>query len=178
MLVPKNFPIFLEEFIDVKNGDVVYVNNDTRLKLNMQHKGVAFYTIGQRIPYIEKPFHLDKLYVIDKDIINNVLFVGKYNHYKLFSTCVYVHITQWHWLSESHKHSFLNSVNKCVLWQGFSRCRLPQDLIQTKVSFAMYSEWVKFQMDKPVRAPTVGQFVVFYDDNICVGSGPIAKTVK
>lgn len=143
---------FLEKKIEHHPGKIVLDNNVVG-----EHVGLPFYTIGQRIGitgYNEKP-----LYVVSKDIVNNILVIGGEDDPKLYAGTVQV--ADMNWLEEPKKYPL-----NCLV-----RLRHRQELQKCTVTKHGKNILVKFQ--KPERAVTPGQFAVFYKRNICLGGGVV-----
>ncbi len=152
-----NYPAFLQKRlgkIEIKEGSVL---DKERNKLGT-HLGLPFYTIGQRKGLgisAKKP-----LYVIRIDVKNNVLIVG------------------------SDQDLYSNELkSRDVIWISGKRPKLPLKckaqvrynmLEQTAVVRRRTSD-ISYQVvfDKPVRAITPGQSIVFYKDNEVLGGGII-----
>jgi tRNA-uridine 2-sulfurtransferase len=152
---------FLAQKIKSKIGDIV----DLEGKVVGQHRGVAFYTIGQRqglgiggsAPY----------YVMSKDIKTNTLVVSHDPDQKEFQTDS-LQITNTNWLISEPKKKFV-----CQ-----ARFRHQQKLQTVTVSIAKDSDQqehtvyeVKFK--KPQSAVASGQSVVLYKGKVCLGGGVI-----
>lgn len=90
-----NLKDFLSQKISPKIGEIHDVNG----KKIGEHEGVFYYTIGQRkgIEVGGGP----ALYVIKKDLVNNVLTVGPKESLELYKTEII--LTDWHWLNNQHK---------------------------------------------------------------------------
>jgi tRNA-specific 2-thiouridylase len=90
-----NLKDFLSQKISPKIGEI----HDVRGKKIGEHEGVWFYTIGQRkgIEVGGGP----ALYVIKKDLVNNILTVGPKESLELYTT--EINLTDWHWLNKDYK---------------------------------------------------------------------------
>lgn len=164
----KKFKSFLNEFILAKPGDIVSNFNEVIGK----HDGLMFYTLGQReglkIGGIKGSIN-EPWYVVDKDIKNNRLIVsqGK-NHPMLYSQGLIC--SNIHWL---YKPSTLplNCYAKTRYRQNDEPCILsPEDNSKGRTHYVMFSNMQ--------RAITPGQFIVFYDKNICLGGATIEGMIK
>jgi tRNA-uridine 2-sulfurtransferase len=174
---------FLRRRLKEKPGRVV----DTSGKIIGTHKGVWFYTIGQRggwnlTPAGQKRFATDgatpAMYVIEKDAKKNILTVG--------------------FGAETYKGNFgitnLNLINSCscalpagrqVLSGACACCarflsnenhllvriRHGGDLIKAKVKIK--NSELLAQLEDPQRGVAAGQSAVFYADGKCLGGGVI-----
>lgn len=147
----KDYREFLSEFIkdEIKPGPIVNTTGD----ILGQHKGLQFYTVGQREGLgISLGY---PLYVIKIDIKNNRLVVGTGD--EVYSTCCEVEMANFK-LEEPlkakvrirHKHEPQDAEITPI---GGNRCR---------VTF-----------DKPQRAITPGQAAVFYNGDVVIGGGTI-----
>ncbi len=90
-----NLKDFLSQKISPKVGDVL----DNNGKKIGEHEGVWFYTIGQR-----KGIEIGggpALYVIKKDLTNNILVVGPKESLELYSK--EVELIDWHWINQIYK---------------------------------------------------------------------------
>lgn len=139
--------------IENKAGDFV----DTNGNVLGRHKGVYYYTIGQRkglgIPS-NKP-----LYVIDIDIKNNKVVIGDNNEtFKNELTA-----KNLNWISIDKLEKELNTK---------ARIRYGAKEVPVKIT-PIKDNKVKVIFDTPQRAITPGQSVVFYDDDIVLGGGII-----
>lgn len=122
-----------------------------------EHRGLAFYTIGQR-KGIGIPSAVP-LYVIDKDISNNCLIVGKKDELGK------------DWLLANNANWISNN-------QPVSPFRA-----QVKIRYRAHESWGKItpldeqrfhiKFDNPLRDITPGQAAVLYDDDVCLGGGVI-----
>ncbi len=120
------------------------------------HDGAIFYTIGQR-----KGLGLggegDAWYVVEKDISKNVVFVERgENHPALFKDKLKAH--EFTWIAEPP-----STPCKC-----HAKIRYRQ--VETPCTLTTDCEVL---FDKPQRAITPGQSVVFYKGDVCLGGAVI-----
>ena len=151
---------FLMSRIPEKDGDIVDIDSG---KVVGQHKGVYFYTLGQReglriggqqIPY----------FVVSKDIEKNIVFVGHgTDHPKM-----YKHEVQ---LENIH---FINPQTEERLRQSKEQLTASIRYRQKPQPGVLDIENKKFVFDQPQRAVTSGQSLVLYSGEECLGGGVIA----
>ena len=135
-------------------GDICLTNGTVIGK----HKGLMYYTIGQRkglnVSYSEP------LYVVSLDVINNRLIVGSNDD--LFKDE----------LVASDVNLLSDSINGVLYAKVRSRGELK------RVSLTLLdNDCIKVKFYDKERAITPGQSVVFYDDNNCCLGGGIIKEV-
>lgn len=168
---------FLRERLGENPGDVV----DTRGRVIGRHKGLWFYTIGQRHGFdsafqVKDIEGIDKtaippFYVIAKDAEKNQLVVG-------FGAETYrdsFSIEDIHWINESSQPSVISYQNDALSesWnlksEGLSvRIRHTGKLISCRLSENT------IVLSEPVQGIASGQSAVLYDGDSCLGGGVIA----
>lgn len=155
---------FLSKYTIKKPGDIY----DTSGKKIGKHTGVAFYTIGQRrgleIPAQtadSKPY-----YVVSKEASTNTLIVAQGGDRTLEKQDIYAQ--ELHWL-DGKIHSLPLDCE--------ARIRYHQPLSNVSVSFEQgdvnLSGRLRVHFDKPQRFAAPGQFIVFYDKDVVLGSAII-----
>lgn len=163
-----NMTEFLKERIPETPGNIVFKGpspGDGENRVLGQHRGLAFYTIGQReglnIGGLEMPY-----YVVEKRPKTNELVVSSNFHEALYRDELIA--SQMNWLvdSEIASASGLAKTLKCC-----ARIRYRQPLERCTVTANGDKLHVKF--DKPQRAVTPGQFIVFYDHDVVIGGAVI-----
>ena len=133
------------DFLD-ENGNVIG-----------RHKGVIFYTIGQRRGIgtgFGKP-----MYVIGKNADNNTVTLGESE--LLFTDTLYA--DNLNWIAFEYPESEF-------------KCRAKTRYRQTEQPCTVYPQGrntVRVVFDEKIRAVTPGQHVVFYDGDIVLGGGVI-----
>ena len=158
------FREFLSRYIPVQKGEIQTPDG----KVIGQHDGVCFYTLGQRqglgIGGVrgagEEPW-----YVVAKDIDNNILIAAQgHDHPLLFSqrlTAVDIH-----WISgQSPEIPF-----KCHAKTRYRQSDQPCEIVKSEDSIYQVS------FEQRQRAVTPGQFIVFYQGDLCLGGGIIDTT--
>ncbi len=141
---------------DIKPGPVVDKENNVL----GQHKGIAFYTIGQREGLgIAKGY---PLYVIKINPKNNCITVGKKED--VYADEFLLRDT----------HFILTSLKKKVALKVRIRYNHPE--APARIMFLNHKIKVKFK--KPQFAVTPGQSAVFYDKDIVLGGGIIDKVLR
>ena len=124
-----------------------------------RHKGVIFYTIGQRRGIgtgFGKP-----MYVIGKNADNNTVTLG--GNELLFTDTLYA--DNLNWIAFEYPESEFKCKAKTRYRQTEQPCTVyPQGRNTVRVVF-----------DEKIRAVTPGQHVVFYDGDIVLGGGTIIK---
>lgn len=150
---------FLQQRLAKKPGVVIDCETGKRVGT---HEGLAFYTIGQReglgIGGSEMPY-----YVVDKDTDKNILCVAKGNHHPfLYHDSLYA--SSVHWISGAP--SFFPF--SCA-----AKIRYRQD--EQRVTLVPCDKGVRVEFERPQRAVTPGQSVVFYRGDVCLGGGIIEK---
>ena len=151
------FPEFLNRYLPVNTGSIVDENG---IEIG-EHKGLYFYTIGQRQGLgIGGVKNRDEKawYVADKDFDqNNLIVVQDNNHPLLFSS--ELKVSNINWLKQPNKKNIT------------AKIRYRQEDQECEIHQAEGNLYVKFK--NPQRAVTPGQFIVFYEDEICLGGGEI-----
>lgn len=151
----RNFREFLGDYITYKEGNLETLSG----KVVGTHQGVAFYTIGQRKGLkIGGPG--DAWFVVGKDVERNVVFVEQGNdHPALYRESLTA--TDISWVSEAPQFP-LRCTAKIRYRQEDQACTVTSDNDKLVVTF-----------DKPQRAVTPRQAIVFYQDTTCLGGALI-----
>ncbi|MGB5278642.1 MAG: tRNA 2-thiouridine(34) synthase MnmA [Gammaproteobacteria bacterium] len=159
----RRFDTFLQRYLPAKPG---MIQSDSGEHLG-KHNGLMYYTIGQRKGLgigglqnaDESPW-----YVIDKDIDNNILVVGQgHDHPRLYhNTLETRHI---HWINRT-----ATAITNCT---AKIRYRQPDQPCTIETGSA---ERPVIRFDRPQRAITPGQSVVFYRGDVCLG-GAVIETM-
>lgn len=155
----RKFKDFLQTYLPAKQGDI-YTDDGVCIG---KHDGLMYYTIGQRggigIGGVsgrpEEPW-----FVLHKDLDNNRLIVGQgHEHPYLMSTELTAYKLDW---VVAPPADGAKLVAKTRYRQPDQACTLYYDADKVRVIF-----------DEPQRAVTLGQSVVFYDGDVCLGGGVI-----
>lgn len=146
-----DFQTFLKQYVKAEPGPMVLTDGTVM----GEHKGLAYYTIGQRQgieiggtgPY----------YVVDKRIKDNTLVICQgADHPSLFSNwCTFA---EEHWVSGQRPAEQFECAVKIRYRSPDIRCTVTGNQIT---------------FNEPARAVTPGQFVVFYDGDVLLGGGVI-----
>lgn len=152
---------FLMSRIPEEKGEIRDIDTD---ELVGEHKGIYFYTLGQRegigiggqaVPY----------FVVDKDKEHNILYVGHgTDHPKLYKK--EVELENLHLINEDNQEWILQ---ENLGLSGAVRYRQKPQPGHLKLIDDKYF----FIFDEPQRAVTSGQSLVIYKDDECLGGGVI-----
>ena len=155
------FPEFLKNYIPENPGPIF----DEKGKKIGNHRGLPFYTLGQRqglgIGGIKEAKN-SPWYVVKKNIKDNSIIAVQGNaHPSLYSS------------SLKTNNSFL--INKLVdsKFKGTAKVRYRQEDQECEIKKNKDSLTVQFL--SPQRAITPGQSVVIYKDEVCLGGGEISQ---
>tara|TARA_R110002126_G_scaffold273866_1_gene418657 strand:- start:198666 stop:199763 length:1098 start_codon:yes stop_codon:yes gene_type:complete len=161
------FKSFLNEFMLATPGPMESTDGETL----GQHDGLMFYTMGQRqglniggvrnAP--DAPW-----YVVDKSLATNTLLVAQgTDHPMLYSNGLIC--GPIHWLNPMPDDTFPKTcMAKTRYRQAEQACLIsPEDQNQHVIMFSA-----------PQRAITVGQYIVFYEQNICLGGAVIEQIIR
>ncbi|MGH8051890.1 MAG: tRNA 2-thiouridine(34) synthase MnmA [Arenimonas sp.] len=160
----RDFREFLGQYIPAKAGEIRSVDG---LKVG-QHSGVFYYTLGQR-----EGLHIGGIkgrpaapwFVVGKDVEKNILYVDQ-GIDSLWLQSTELHGEPVHWISEKPKPREFRCAAKTRYRQSDEAC-LVRQLENGELSVIF---------DKPQRAVTPGQSVVFYQNDECLGGAVIAST--
>ena len=162
----RKFKDFLERYLPAQPGIITSREGE---ELGT-HSGLMFYTYGQRqglgIGGIRNKAET-AWYVIDKNIETNVLIVGQGNEQDdLFSNQLIA--SKAHWINEQEPLLPLNCFAKIRYRQNDQKCYV--ELTQ--------GDRLKVSFDEPQRAVTPGQYIVFYQNDRCLGGAIIEQYRK
>ena len=162
----RKFKDFLARFLPAQPGEICTVDG----KVIGRHDGLMYHTLGQRkglgIGGV-KGLSEDTFYVVEKDLINNVLVVAQgHDNSALLSTGLIA--SQLTWVDMQPLRENLRCTVKTRYRQADIPCEIqPLDDNTIKVIF-----------DEPQIAVTPGQSAVFYLGEICLGGGIIETQIK
>jgi tRNA-uridine 2-sulfurtransferase len=157
----RKFTEFLQRYLPALPGEI----HTDKGKMIGRHQGLMYYTLGQRqglgIGGIKNASD-EPWYVIDKDLVNNILIVGQGHDHPMMLHNV-LEASQLDWCSNRLLTKSIYCTAKTRYRQADQSCRVePVGKDRCKAIF-----------DLPQRAITPGQSVVFYDGDICLGGGII-----
>jgi len=144
---------FINHYLGIKKGDIV--EYETGKKLG-EHEGFYYYTVGQRkgIKLPDGPW-----YIVDKNIDKNIIYASKNYHGedKKRNTLI---VQDFNW--------FIEKPDKLKLKV---KLRHGEQMYDCKINFK--GETAEITLDRDDQGIAPGQFAVFYDDDICLGSASI-----
>ncbi|ABN73266.1 tRNA 2-thiouridine(34) synthase MnmA [Actinobacillus pleuropneumoniae] len=162
----RKFKDFLARYLPAQPGEIRTVGG----KVVGRHDGLMYHTLGQRkglgIGGV-KGLSEDPFYVVEKDLINNVLVVAQgHDNSALLSSGLIA--TQLHWVDRQPIRENLRCTVKTRYRQTDIACEIqPIDDDTIRVIF-----------DDPQIAVTPGQSAVFYQGEVCLGGGVIEEQLK
>ena len=159
----RKFKDFLEQYLPAQLGNIESIEGE----IIGTHTGLMFYTYGQRQGLGIGGIHNKPeaaWYVIDKDLNRNVLIVAQGNENKeLYSDRLIAQAPVW--INKKEPKLPLDCTAKIRYRQSDQECRVESsDAKKIEVIFI-----------KPQRAVTPGQYIVFYDNDRCLGGAIIEQ---
>ena len=162
----RRFDEFLARYLQKNPGETRTLDGE----VIGEHVGLMFYTIGQRQGLGIGGRHGgsgEPWYVIDKDMANNILVVAQgVDHPALFRRGL--RASRLHWISGQAPSPPFVCTARIRHQQSLQPCTL--------VSIAGHEGSVEFE--RPQRAITAGQSVVFYSGDECLGGGIIEAALE
>lgn len=159
-----DLPVFLQQRLAPKTGNVVELFRDGTTKIIGQHNGVQYYTIGQRRG-LQIGGHKNPLFVLETDPATNTLYVGEgQDHPGLYHRSLFINPEDIHWVRPDQK---MTSGEKRTYQV---RIRYRQPLEEAELTF---DGGMTILFAKPQRGITPGQFAAWYQGEELVGSGVI-----
>jgi tRNA-specific 2-thiouridylase len=160
----RDFRSFLGQYIPAQAGEIRSVDGQ-RLG---RHDGVFHYTLGQR-EGLEiggvRGRDAAPWYVVDKDIVRNILFVDQ-GHDSPWLLSRSLTSETAHWVDGAPAEGRFQCTAKTRYRQVDAACTVE----------VLDDGCVRVTFDAPQRAVTPGQSVVFYRDEVCLGGAVIAQT--
>lgn len=144
---------FIGHYLGTRKGDII--EHETGEKLG-EHEGFYYYTVGQRkgIKLPDGPW-----YIVGKEIEKNIIYASKTYHAedKKRNTLT---VQDFNWFTEKPEKSQL----KVKLRHG-------PELYDANIEYK--DDTAEITLDRDDQGIACGQFAVFYDDDICLGSAVI-----
>lgn len=162
----RKFKDFLARYLPAQPGEIRTVEG----KVVGRHDGLMYHTLGQRkglgIGGV-KGLSEDPFYVVEKDLINNVLVVAQgHDNSALLSSGLIA--TQLHWVDRQPIRENLRCTVKTRYRQTDIACEIQP----------MGDDTIRVIFDEPQIAVTPGQSAVFYQGEVCLGGGVIEEQLK
>jgi tRNA-uridine 2-sulfurtransferase len=164
----RKFRDFLQQYLPAQPGQIKTVDGE----VIGTHQGLMYHTYGQRQglgigglrDHSEDPW-----YVVDKDLLNNVLVVAQGNdHPALFSQGLIA--GQVAWINRKSPVLPLSCTAKIRYRQQDQRCEVS--------AIEGNDGTVQVLFESAQRAVTPGQVIVFYQDDVCLGGGVIEQYIR
>ncbi|MBE6149916.1 MAG: tRNA 2-thiouridine(34) synthase MnmA [Firmicutes bacterium] len=156
--INENFKEYMNKNIYTKKGNVINIETN---EIIGTHEGLQKYTIGQR-KGLNIGGNQDRLFVVGKDIINNILYVALGDNEYLYSdSCL---LTNINWIDKEY--------TKCS-----ARFRYRQSKTDVTIE-KIDNNNLLIKYDTPIKAVTKGQICALYNNNECLGSGIIKEVYK
>lgn len=153
----RNFKRFLQQYLPAQVGDMKTPTGE----IVGRHDGLMYYTLGQRRGLgIGGGGNGQSWFVVDKDLEQNVLIVEQGETGRLFSKSLMA--SQPNWIAGEPPQMEFSCTAKF-------RHRQPDQGVHVRVQ----GDRLHIVFDQPQRAITPGQWVVLYQDEVCLGGAPI-----
>ena len=156
----RDFRAFLARYIPARRGEIRTLAGEYK----GTHEGAMYYTIGQRHGLgIGGPG--EAWYVVGKDVERNIVYVAQGEHHSaLYSPALLA--AQVHWVGAapilparlSAKNRYRQTAQPCTV--------------------LAHGAGLRVEFDRPQRAVTPGQSVVFYDGDACLGGAIIEQALR
>ncbi len=157
----RKYKNFIQKYIKNTPGNIIDIKNN---KILGKHKGLFYYTIGQRKNLNIQKYNTKPYYVVKKKKKNNELIVVKGRNKKyLYSKGLYIKKIYFIHIKKKYKILF------CKI-----KTRYQQKEIQCKIILGKKN---KILFKKNIFAVSPGQSAVLYKKNICLGGGIIIKNI-
>lgn len=159
----RRFKQFLMQFLPAQPGDMA----DLTGRVVGRHDGLMYYTLGQRkgLGIGGRNFGTgESWFVIGKDLSRNLLIVQQGEQDELYSLALTANTV--HWIAGEPPADAFDCTAKF-------RYRQPDQPVEVTVC----GRGANVRFLSPQRAVTPGQWVVFYQGEVCLGGGPIDSTV-
>jgi tRNA-specific 2-thiouridylase len=163
----RNFKEFLSNYLPAQPGEIRSLDHPN--KVVGRHDGLMYYTLGQRKGLgIGGGFGSgEPWFVAEKDLENNILYaVQGEEHPALYSRGLTAN--ELNWVAGYPKAESFTCNAKF-------RYRQPDQGVRVELTGKNSCRVI---FDKPQRAITPGQFVVFYQGEECLGGGPIQEVIR
>ena len=162
----RKFKDFLARYLPAQPGDIKTVSGE----VIGRHQGLMYHTLGQRkglgIGGV-KGMAENAWYVVEKDLINNVLVVAQgLDNSALLSTGLIA--GQLHWVDRKP----LRTPLRCTVKTRYRQMDISCEVIP------LNEDNIEVHFDQPQIAVTPGQSAVFYQDEVCLGGGVIESAIK
>lgn len=160
----RDFKEFLSSFLPAQPGEMQTLDGEVKGK----HDGLMYYTLGQRHGLgIGGSGSGEPWFVVGKNLEKNILYVGQgVNHPALYSEGLLA--TDLHWVSNKERPTEFTCTAKF-------RYRQPDQNVKVILTD---NNTCRVIFEKPQKAITPGQAVVFYDGEECLGGGTIDIALK
>jgi tRNA-specific 2-thiouridylase len=155
----RNFKDFLGSYIGFTPGNIETLDG----KIIGKHQGAAFFTIGQR-KGLAIGGEGDAWFVVQKNMQKNTVIVAQGKHHPALYADDLI-ASELSWVTESPKSFPFSCKAKIRYRQEDQSCKIEK--IEGNRAFVTF--------EKPQRAITIKQSIVFYDKNLCLGGGVIEK---
>jgi tRNA-uridine 2-sulfurtransferase len=161
----RDFKQFLSQYLPAQPGNMKDIRTG---EIKGRHDGLMYYTLGQRQGLgIGGSGSGEPWFVADKDLdTNELLVIQGDQHPSLYSTGLSA--SDMNWISPKPPEATFNCTAKF-------RYRQPDQGVTVTIGGSGTCEVV---FDKPQKAVTPGQSVVFYDGEVCLGGAVIDKVHK
>lgn len=162
----RNFKNFLMTYLPAKSGEIREWQTE---KVVGRHDGLMYHTIGQRRGLGiggSKEGSGESWFVCEKDLKNNILYVTQGEKEILFSKGLIS--GKINWIPQRPNQDKL----ECM-----AKFRYRQNDQQVLVEINK-DDTTKVTFKQKQRAITPGQYVVFYDNDYCLGGGVIEEVIK
>lgn len=151
----RNFSVFLENYLPNQPGDIIDVTTN---EIIGHHIGTMYYTIGQR-----KGLHLggqrERYFVCKKDLEQKIIYVAPDSEEDKYLLSNYLEVNNFNWITKPTNFNNLKA-----------RFRHRQSLQPVTVEEIGSKIVVHYPLQKNIAC---GQFCVLYQDDVCLGGGPI-----
>lgn len=160
----RDFREFLSKFLPAQAGEIRTLDGEVM----GTHQGLMYYTLGQRKGIgIGGQGTGEPWFVVDKDLEKNILYVAQGgDHPSLYSKGLLA--SGVNWISQKE-------MDKSFTCTAKFRYRQPDQNVTVTIGADDTCEVI---FEKPQKAITPGQAVVFYDGDVCLGGGTIDKVYK